>query len=144
MHRPKISVKKKKELKRIVNEVEKSGMSRGLEINRHQSMEIFRKEQEKTQKPKYENYLHEVRHNKSHSVMKSNKHKWNNENSMIPKPKLKRKGYMVDYLLKKRIKREQMESEDPNYRNNKKIDWDRLAGSPKIHTRSYSNAYEDE
>jgi hypothetical protein len=32
-------------------------------------------------------------------------------NSMVPKPKLKRKGYVEDYLLKKRIRRQEEEND---------------------------------
>eukprot|EP00343_Euplotes_focardii_P002606 CAMPEP_0205806072 /NCGR_PEP_ID=MMETSP0205-20121125/9477_1 /ASSEMBLY_ACC=CAM_ASM_000278 /TAXON_ID=36767 /ORGANISM="Euplotes focardii, Strain TN1" /LENGTH=130 /DNA_ID=CAMNT_0053078287 /DNA_START=318 /DNA_END=707 /DNA_ORIENTATION=+ len=62
---------------------------------------------------------------------------------MIPLPKLKKKGYMVDYLLKKRIQRQQKEFDYPGGQSNKKINWEKLAGNSTRHVRSSSNAYED-
>ena len=143
MHKPKISIKKKKEMKQIIKLVENSGMSRQLEVNRNKSMEMLRKERQKNEKPHYENYIHQRKNAHSQSVMKNQKKRWKYDNPMIPREPLRRKGYMVDYLLKKRIKRQQMELDDPEYRVNRKINWDKLAGAHTKNNRSLSNAYED-
>jgi len=143
MHKPKVSVKKQKEMKYIVKEVEKGGMSRQLELTKGQLKQIEEKQRKQNERPQYENYIRSAgRGHRSHSLS-VNKPSWMRENPMVPKPKLKRKGYVVDYLLKKRIKREQLELEDPDYTSNKRTNWDRYAGATSKSIRSLSNAYDD-
>lgn len=142
MHRPKVSVKKKKEMKAIIKQIENSGMSRQLEISKAKMLEIQQKELKKNEKLQYENYIGIRQRGGSHSAIKSVKRQWNKYNSMIPKPKLQRKGYVVDYLLKKRIQRDQMHLDDPD-NDTQKINWGKYGGTSVKHARSYSNAYED-
>lgn len=145
MHKPKISVKKKHEMKTIIEAVENSGMSRSLEMSRHKSQEVIKRLEQKNQRPNYENYLRSKPY-VSQSVMRSSKKlPWQIENPMVPKPKLQRKGYMVDYLLKKRIRRQEMEQDDPDYATKGKTNWDRVGISKSMmHTRKPSNAYEED
>lgn len=49
---------------------------------------------------------------------------------MVPKPKLKRKGYVNDFLLKKRIQRENQEREEEEIgiqKRNKSHNWQNVS-----------------
>jgi hypothetical protein len=139
MHKPKISVKKKKEMKSIISMVESSGQSRKLENNRNKSIGAL-SELSKNSKPKYENYLRTRPYGGSQSAVRT---KWR-ENPMIPRPKLHRKGIVVDYLLKRRIKRQEYEQDNPDYGRNKRTNWERVADKELHRVRSNSDPYDDE
>lgn len=143
MHKPKISVKKKNEMKQIIKAVESSGMSRKLENNRNLSHGALTAERS-NERPQYENYLRNKNYGGSRSAVRSHKKKWKFYNPMVPKPKLKPKGFVVDYLLKRRIKRQEMEQDDPDYLTNHKTRWDKVGLSKsQMHSRSPSGAYDD-
>ena len=58
---------------------------------------------------------------------------------MLPKPKTKRKGYIIDFLYDQRLKRKRKEINDPNYRLKSKINWDNPEQTPN--KRAHSIAY---
>lgn len=139
MHKPKISVKKKKEMKAIVDMVESSGQSRKLVDKRNKSIGAL-SELSKNSRPKYENYLRSRPYGGSQSAMRT---KWR-ENPMLPKPKLHRKGIVVDYLLKRRIKRQEHEQDDPDYGRKRRTNWEKVADKELYRVRSNSDPYDDE
>ena len=149
MHRPKISVSKQEQMKKIIHDIEGSGQSRKLGLNKYNS----EKEINKTRTKSIESAMHDKRsddltgiksrdYGGSQSVIRK-RIKWSNP--MIPKPKLKRKGIVVDYLLKKRVIRQEKEMLDPDYRYKNETDWDALAmsKSQRAHAKSFSIDYSD-
>lgn len=154
MHKPKVSESKKKEMKMIIDAVESSGMSRKLGLNNHKSAGVMPKNKPKTQNSslgdidvaKSVDRGNSRPNALSKSAMKVRSNiKWNFHNPMIPPPKLKPKGKIIDYLLDRRIKRQEREQDDPDYGYKQKTNWDKFGGSKSVsnHTRSYSEAYDD-
>lgn len=107
MHKPKISVKKTEEMKRLIDEVEESGNSRKLEFKKEKPISEVSKSVTKS-RDYSRSYMtspepfekRDRPYGGSQSVMKPRK-KYKFFNPMVPKPKLKRKGYIFDYLLQK-------------------------------------------
>jgi len=140
MHKPKISVHKKKEMKQIIKEVEKSGQSRKLVDNRNKSHGALSSIAKSNARPQYENYLRSRPYG-SQSATRSKQHK---QNEMIPRKKLVRKGIVVDYLLNKRIRRQERVGENLEYGIKNKTNCNTLANKQLSHIRNNSSAYDDE
>ena len=127
MHKPKVSNRKKDEMEKLIRLVEQSGMSRGLEKN-----SIAKNDRHDKRNRSVDNAINrngnksaKLRpYGASLSANRIPRRKYV-ENTMIPKPKLRRRPVVEDYLLKKRIKRQQQESEGyGNY--GKRINWDKV------------------
>ena len=63
---------------------------------------------------------------------------------MIPRKKLVRKGIVVDYLLNKRIRRQERDDENLEYGIKNKTNCNTLANKQLSHIRNNSSAYDDE
>ena len=148
MHKPKISIRKKEEMSRIIKEVEESGMSRKLVLNKYSSQKEINKNRSKSIESalNYRRSKDDLLENKdfayggSSSALKKRK-KW--FNPMLPRPKLKRKGIIIDYLLKRRIKRQEKEMLDPDYMFKNNTNWDAfgVTKSQRAQAKSFSIDY---
>lgn len=142
MHKPKISLKKKDEMKRIIEEIEKSGMSRGLEKNNYKDLSQSQREPLRERNKSLDTGLGIKRdkngnlsagerpYGGSSSANRLPKRKFR-PNPMVPKPKLKRKGNneVEDYLMQRRVRRQERESESLSYDHSSLTNWEKIGSS---------------
>lgn len=146
MHKPKISVKKKEEMDKLIQNIEESGYSRRLVLTKYHSQKDLIQSRTKSidtslvgRRSQDNIYSNRALANGSSSVLK-NRIKW--FNPMVPRPKLKRKGVIVDYLLNKRIKRQEKEMQNPDYSFSNKTNWDAIGVSKSQRAQSNSFSYD--
>ena len=137
-------------MKKIIQDIEESGQSRKLVLNKYNSQKEINKNRTKSIESAM-NKRHSdddlaVKRNRdyggSQSVIKRRKNWFN---PMIPRPKLKRKGIIVDYLLQKRVKRQEKEMLDPDYKFKNNTNWDAfgVSKSQRSQAKSFSLDYND-